>query len=97
DRQIAFRHLMCSQPCIFDSQVSLTLCNELAYNLDGLPPGGQDRGKRAWGWAQEGVGVLMPMTGSRWRSRAVALAAAIAASLFAPVANALEPTRTVEF
>jgi len=39
----------------------------------------------------------MAMTDFRWRSRAVAAVAALAASLLSPAANAWEPTRTVEF
>jgi len=39
----------------------------------------------------------MAITGFRWRSRAIAMAAAMAASLFCPAAWAWEPTRTVEF
>jgi tripartite-type tricarboxylate transporter receptor subunit TctC len=38
----------------------------------------------------------MGKTGFRWRSFAIAATAALVASLFSPVANAWEPTRTVE-
>ena len=37
------------------------------------------------------------MTDFRWRPRAIAVAAAMVASLFSPMAKAWEPTRTVEF
>jgi len=39
----------------------------------------------------------MGVTNMRWRMRAVVVATAMAASLFAPAAKAWEPTRTVEF
>ncbi len=39
----------------------------------------------------------MAMTGFRWRARAIAVVAAMAASVFSPAARAWEPTRTVEF